>query len=459
MQRIQSSIDKLSTNFETLWLLDVLYKTHIQVLEPEVCMTPTACAAVKDLSVAIFFNRKFLDHIEKDKSVDGLVLHEVLHLTLYHHVRQPKGNNHTIWNAACDLEVNSIIKRLGIKVPDGALLPDQFKLPSDLSAEMYYDAIMQDEDLKKQMQSMGGKGKKKLKIKVGGDGQGQGQGQDQQDQNINPEDFDEVEVEITLDDHSQWAKDENEAKLQKTITDEIMKHVVKDNMSDIMKSKLKENLEEAIRQSGKLSDKKTYCRHGNELGNFVASITATGEGKMKWRYIMNQLIKKTLSKQFIPSFKRTSRRYGELVKGKIRNPHLDNIIIAVDTSGSINRELHERFLNEIILIRKMFKIDIRYIQCDTDIHMDKKIKRNTDMSKIKILGCGGTDFRPVFEHIKKKHYKPNLLLYFTDGCGDYPKKSEIPTLWVLDDDTYCREDSCYKPPFGTTIFLNEEKNK
>jgi predicted metal-dependent peptidase len=402
------------------------------VLPEDKCFTPTAAASVQDVAVAITFNKGFLDKQVKPDEVKGLVLHEVLHLTMYHHIRNAdQKKEHTLWNVACDLEVNSIISRLNIKLPKGALLPDDYNMPDSYSAEMYYDYIMNNEKLKKQFQGGGSGGKGNGKVKV-----------------------------VILDDHSGWAKSKSEAETQKTITDQVMKGVVKDNMDNIKKSSMRKNLENAIEATKQYKDggsTKSSMRsgdHGDTLGEFVEEVNSTGEGKMKWRYILNNLIKKTLSKAYIPSFKRTSRRYGEMVKGKIRNPNIDNIIIAVDTSGSIDTELHERFLNEICLIRKLFKVDIRYIQCDTDIHMDKKLKRSTDMSKIKIYGHGGTDFRPVFDLIQKKHYKPNLLLYFTDGCGDYPEKTNINTLWVLDDNDWSRNS--YKPPFGNIIYMNRD---
>ena len=102
----------------------------------------------------------------------------------------------------------------------------------------------------------------------------------------------------------------------------------------------------------------------------------------------------------------------------------------------------------------MFKIEIRYIQCDTEVTQDIKLKRYTNVEDIAIKGGGGTDFRPVFDYIKQKNYKPNAILYFTDGQGAYPEKSNIDTLWIIDS-----EDSLsygYNPPFGYKLFLDEK---
>ena len=59
------------------------------------------------------------------------------------------------------------------------------------------------------------------------------------------------------------------------------------------------------------------------------------------------------------------------------------------------------------------------------------------MQKITIQGRGGTDFRPVFELIRKEQEKRGLrnlkaLIYFTDGDGIYPRqKPDYETAFVF----------------------------
>ena len=422
MERINRCINKLAFNFDTLWFLDVLYNINIEVMDKDKCPSPTACVMFKDFKINMLFNREFIDELSDDELL-GVVLHETLHLALYHNARN-QGKHMQLWNIACDLEVNSIIKSLGFKLPEGGLLPEKdFNLPNRLSSEMYYDKIYKEVE---QMQQQQGKGK----------GQGGGSGLGKYDRD-------------TLDDHSQWSKSESESELMKQIADQVVKSAIEKNINDINKSPIKDNITEGLQKSSNAKTK----GHGHNPGDFIQKIKASGDGKVKWNYILNRLIRRTLSSNYIPSFKRTSRRYGELVKGKIKNHKIDNIIVAVDTSGSIDTELHERFMNEIILIRRMFKVDIRYIQCDTRVVQDIMLKRYTNIENIEIKGGGGTDFRPVFEYIKKKNYKPNAILYFTDGCGDYPESSNIDTLWILDGEP----PDYYQPPFGYKLYLNEKE--
>lgn len=125
---------------------------------------------------------------------------------------------------------------------------------------------------------------------------------------------------------------------------------------------------------------------------------------------------------------------------------LEELVIAIDTSGSCSRETVQRFLEEtysILSARDNFfkKMKVYLIQCDcciqnaVVIHSEEEWK---DYSKrIRIEGRGGTDFRPVFEYIKCLQEKKELknlkaLIYFTDGDGIYPgEKPDYETAFVF----------------------------
>ena len=50
----------------------------------------------------------------------------------------------------------------------------------------------------------------------------------------------------------------------------------------------------------------------------------------------------------------------------------------------------------------------------------------------KIVGGGGTDFRPVFEWVDRQGIQPELLLYFTDAEGEFPKEPPpFPVVWLI----------------------------
>ena len=126
---------------------------------------------------------------------------------------------------------------------------------------------------------------------------------------------------------------------------------------------------------------------------------------------------------------------------------LEELVIAIDTSGSCSKELVQRFLGEtyqILSTRENFfkKMKVYIVQCDCCIqwyhvvHSEEEWKNC--MQEIKIQGRGGTDFRPVFEFIRKEKEKKELcnlkaLIYFTDGDGIYPgEKPDYETAFVFE---------------------------
>lgn len=130
-------------------------------------------------------------------------------------------------------------------------------------------------------------------------------------------------------------------------------------------------------------------------------------------------------------------------------------VVAIDTSGSTSGELVQTFVQKTYNILKstesfFTKINLHIIQCDTVIQEDAKITSQEEfdayLRKMKLHGLGGTDFRPVFEHVNTmvdNHEFENLkgLIYFTDGCGVFPqKKPPYDTAFVFIEDSFNNYD-------------------
>ena len=114
---------------------------------------------------------------------------------------------------------------------------------------------------------------------------------------------------------------------------------------------------------------------------------------------------------------------------------MEELVIAIDTSGSCSSETVQQFLGEtyrILSDRENFfrKMKVYLIQCDcciqdvVVIHSEEEWKAYS--KDIRIQGRGGTDFRPVFEYVQQQRQKKELkdlkaLIYFTDGDGIYPR--------------------------------------
>jgi predicted metal-dependent peptidase len=113
---------------------------------------------------------------------------------------------------------------------------------------------------------------------------------------------------------------------------------------------------------------------------------------------------------------------------------IKEFVIAIDTSGSCSGEVIQAFIRKTYNILKTTesfsqRVNIHIIQCDDTIKQDVKITSSEELeayiSSMKLIGFGGTDFRPVFHYVdelENKNEFANLsgLIYFTDGMGTYP---------------------------------------
>ena len=147
---------------------------------------------------------------------------------------------------------------------------------------------------------------------------------------------------------------------------------------------------------------------------------------------------------------------------------IEDFVIAVDTSMSCSGDLVRRFLEETCAVLEesesyFKKVNIRILQCDDQVRSDVRIENRQQlqdyMEYFVIRGMGGTDFRPVFEHVaaltrQGAFTKLKGLLYFTDGKGIYPlKKPPYDTAFVFLKDQY--EDESV-PPWAIKLVLDAE---
>ena len=125
------------------------------------------------------------------------------------------------------------------------------------------------------------------------------------------------------------------------------------------------------------------------------------------------------------------------------------LIIAVDSSGSIDEVLLNEFFSEVNFIMEAtqnYVIDL--LVCDDKIHSHTTFYSG-ELLACELKGGGGTDFRPVFDFIAKEFNDVQLLLYFTDLEGIFPKEDPIYDVkWVSPKEK--------EIPFGELIILEED---
>ena len=147
---------------------------------------------------------------------------------------------------------------------------------------------------------------------------------------------------------------------------------------------------------------------------------------------------------------------------------IDEFVIVIDTSMSVSGRLVHSFLEQTYSILSesesyLHKVNIRILQCDEQVLSDEKITSRQEleeyMEHFRLLGEGGTDFRPAFEYVEKLILENQFqdlrgLLYFTDGKGIYPKKRPpFETAFI-----FCEEscETAQVPPWAIRLILPGE---
>jgi len=391
--------------------------------------------ALGDIAVAA-------EYIEdkSDNFVEALLYHEVAHLVLMHPILC-LGRVRSLWNISADIKSNQYVDEGGYNVPpDWIQAPKwgEFELEMEMldgtkeviatvdecgkkSAITIYDELY--EQLKDNMKMMaGGKfgdnmpGGKGSGGDSGDDGEGdeeegEGQGQDGDSSKNIPN-------------HGGW-EDKVGSKSREEVTNEL-------------KDRIRDAYESAKRQ-GTLP-----AGLGRSIGELL-------ESKTNWKDILRATI--TSAMPYEASYRLPHKR--SYATG-IYMPHIEkessDVVIALDTSGSISQDELTSFISEIVAMsRQCHNLNMEIIICDAEIHEVYPVRNGSinDIMKIEAKGGGGTSHIPVFEYCKKNKVNGKLLINFTDGFTSFPEPGDvsIETLWVLTENSIAPE----KIPFGHVI--------
>ena len=191
--------------------------------------------------------------------------------------------------------------------------------------------------------------------------------------------------------------------------------------------------------------------YGNMSMGIKREIERLKKAQVPWQRTLQNIVTTTMTNDDY-TYARPNYRHvlaDEYVFPSLWSEKLDELVVAIDTSGSISSKQLTQFISEIAKIHSICAT-LSIFTCDCEMQESIKTRNIRDvLSKLHCRGGGGTDFRPVFNEIKKQRKTPPLVVFFTDGCGDYPeKKPPYPVLWVL-----TKEHSV--PPWGIKCYVNE----
>ncbi|MDJ1499179.1 VWA-like domain-containing protein [Xanthocytophaga agilis] len=343
-----------------------------------------AVALYKKQMIKLMVNAEFWNSLSEIHQY-GLIKHEVLHIVLRHLILQKSFPQKRLFNIAADLVINQYIQ--SEQLPEGGLTLEMFQpllskygitLEKKQGVDYYY------QQLAKVMHSVNSSG----------------EGCSDPIFTIFNEDNDE------LDKHSYWDEFRELESGELKVMEHQLKRLTKTTL-DRVKPKnwggLPLDLVEALQQIV-LEEPKINWKRALRL--FAASSNST--------YVKNTI-------------RRASKRYGTVPGIKLKRRQ--ELLIAIDTSGSINLEEVQSFFQEIYHIWRQGCI-ITIVECDAKIHREYEFKGKFPAD---FQGGGGNDYTEAVELANKT--MPDGLIYFTDGHVSTPDiKPRMPALWVISVD-------------------------
>lgn len=168
---------------------------------------------------------------------------------------------------------------------------------------------------------------------------------------------------------------------------------------------------------------------------------------LPWRMLLARYLSAIAREDY--SWTRPSRREGESLMPSLRSQQLD-VLVALDTSGSIRDEEMQAFIDEIDALKGQVRARLTLLPCDAVLSPGAPFRFEPWEQFCRprqIGGGGGTDFRPVFDWVTAQGERPDLLIYFTDANGRFPaREPDYPVVWLVKGST--------PVPWGQRIQLN-----
>ena len=361
----------------------------------------------------LYINPTFLDRLTI-RAGAYVLAHESFHVMGMHHLRcgkrNPKG-----WNIATDAVINANLDHSfgGYSDPErpqgekdrGIDMPWAIKM----SAEKVYEKLKKENDEKKK-QKGDGEGEDGEKSEEDSDGQGGGGGGDP---------FDEMEEQA-------WG--------------EVIDRTAEMTEEEILQAeeKAKKILTRAI---------KAAKTQGFVPAHLEELVPDDDEVRVRWEDEFVEFANGLLPSDYC--WHRPDLRYlgmGHYMPGVVKDG-FGNIVILVDTSGSINQSALRSFAsNAKHIVEQLAPEKVTVIYCDTKVQRVEHFDQGQDF-QMQAKGGGGTCFRPAID--EAMNHDPMAIIYFTDlGASDYGAEPDVPFLWA------CYERWGNEPPYGRVIDID-----
>lgn len=335
----------------------------------------------------------------------GVLLHITLHTALLHALRCGM-RNQPVWNIAADIVVNNIILESGdFEVPPCTAVDKKY---STFSVEQVYEALMCLHNKSDVVRRAA------LEVKSSNVMKGNTPSEGKPPVNSSPT---VIQIQTVLEALYPHVKDlKVTTSTQAGIGDEVEY------------SKNKQYWQGALRKAG-AAERLSAQQQGvlplgllREVGNIMFP-------ELDWRSMLWNFVVRTPV-----DFEGIDRRFAHqgLYLDSLDSCRL-NVLVAIDTSGSIDDTQLTKFVSELQAITSAYHmINVVLYYVDADIYGPYELAGCGNNSCPR--GGGGTDFSVFYENVVN-NYADNeldLVVYFTDGYGKFPENiPSVETLWIV----------------------------
>ena len=391
----------------TRLILDRPFLGALVLRLPMTATRPERCKTIGTDVRALYYNPEYISNLSLEQT-QFVLAHEALHCALSHFARRQHRVKHR-WDIACDLAINPLLIKDGLKPPPGVLLKSGFE--GMMAEEIYpyieddkqdetHDEHFYDQENRSSGSSSGSQPLDQDQEQGGGAGAADSEGESQSS-GEGPRPLSETEQEQLA---VQW------------------------------RQRLAGAAQQAM-QAGKL---------GAAMARLVEHLL---QPQLPWRMLLARYMTAVARDDY--SYQRPSRREGDAILPTLKSTQVD-VVVVLDTSGSINDTEMREFVSEIDAIKGQMRARLTLHACDAKLceHGPWVFEPWEEFSMPgNVYGRGGTRFTPPFEWLQREGRQPDLLVYFTDAEGEFPKtEPDYPVLWLVKGRA--------KVPWGQRVQLN-----
>jgi predicted metal-dependent peptidase len=411
-----SEFDHIETKLSaarTRLILDKPFLGALVLRLPMIAADPNWCKSTATDARTFYYNADYINELSVEQT-QFVLAHEALHCALSHFARRLHRQKHR-WDLACDFAINPLLIDEGLSPTPEALYLKTFE---NMTAEEIYPCLDEHEDLQPQDDHLYDEAEKE-----GGNRGGGGENRDQ-----NPE-----KGKSSQQKQDQQTRDDAGKGNPQEQPKERPNQQPQNGAGKPPPLSQEEQQELAVKWAQRLAGAAQQAMAAGKMSEALARmIDHLLQPQLPWRMLLARYMTATARSDY--NYARPSRREGEAIMPSLRSSEI-NVVVALDTSGSVSDHEMREFLSEVNAIKGQASARITLLACDAALTGDGPwVYEPWEEFKLprEFPGGGGTDFRPVFDWLEREQRRPDLLVYFTDAQGKFPaQEPALPVIWLV----------------------------